>query len=210
MSSLTKNVQDSGLSEEEEPSFEPAEYTLRTSDGQSSSVKPSGGPGPPGRAHNHQARGAMMCPGSVVARNGNPRKSSGLRGRAAWTTGPPRPLHRSPGCREYWSTAGNRLHDSAKWMVAVLGAALATVIRHLTAVRNETAQAPGDRHHPRDVRAYLPGRHVVPCAAGHAPAVGVIHRRPVRSQAGAGSRPASSIDGTGRSKRSRTSTCPVA
>ena len=30
--------------------------------------------------------------------------------------------------QEYWSTVGNRLRDSAKWMVAVLGAALATVI----------------------------------------------------------------------------------
>jgi hypothetical protein len=30
--------------------------------------------------------------------------------------------------QEYWSTAGNRLRDSAKWSAAVLGAALATVI----------------------------------------------------------------------------------
>ena len=30
--------------------------------------------------------------------------------------------------QEYWSTVGNRLRDSAKWMAAVLGAALATVV----------------------------------------------------------------------------------
>lgn len=30
--------------------------------------------------------------------------------------------------QEYWSTAGNRLRDSAKWMATVLGAALAAVI----------------------------------------------------------------------------------
>jgi hypothetical protein len=32
------------------------------------------------------------------------------------------------GVQEYWSTVGNRLRDSAKWMAAVLGAALAAVI----------------------------------------------------------------------------------
>jgi len=30
--------------------------------------------------------------------------------------------------QEYWSTAGNRLRESAKWMATVLGAALATVV----------------------------------------------------------------------------------
>jgi hypothetical protein len=30
--------------------------------------------------------------------------------------------------QEYWSTVGNRLRDSAKWMAAVLGAALAAVV----------------------------------------------------------------------------------
>ena len=32
------------------------------------------------------------------------------------------------GVQEYWSTVGNRLRDSAKWMAAVLGLAVATVI----------------------------------------------------------------------------------
>src|SRR5262249_54429121 len=31
------------------------------------------------------------------------------------------------GLQDYWSTAGNRLRDSAKWMAAAIGAALATV-----------------------------------------------------------------------------------
>jgi hypothetical protein len=32
------------------------------------------------------------------------------------------------GVRDYWSAAGTRLRDSAKWMAAVLGAALATLV----------------------------------------------------------------------------------
>jgi hypothetical protein len=32
------------------------------------------------------------------------------------------------GVQEYWSTVGNRLRDAAKWMAAVLGAALAAVV----------------------------------------------------------------------------------
>jgi hypothetical protein len=42
--------------------------------------------------------------------------------------------------QQYWSTAGNRLRDSAKWMAAVLGAALATVIgaSPLAGIREQT------------------------------------------------------------------------
>jgi hypothetical protein len=46
------------------------------------------------------------------------------------------------GVQEYWSTTGNRLRDSAKWTVAVLGAALATVIgtSPLAGIRENTPQ----------------------------------------------------------------------
>jgi hypothetical protein len=40
-------------------------------------------------------------------------------------SGAPSPLE---GVRNYWSAAGTRLRDSAKWLAAVLGAALATLI----------------------------------------------------------------------------------
>ncbi len=44
--------------------------------------------------------------------------------------------------QQYWSTAGNRLRDSAKWTAAVLGAALATVIgaSPLAGMREQTPQ----------------------------------------------------------------------
>jgi hypothetical protein len=46
------------------------------------------------------------------------------------------------GVQEYWSTVGNRLRDSAKWMAAVLGAALAAVIgtSPLTGLREHKPQ----------------------------------------------------------------------
>jgi hypothetical protein len=46
------------------------------------------------------------------------------------------------GVQEYWSTVGNRLRDSAKWMAAVLGAALAAVIgtSPLTGMREHKPQ----------------------------------------------------------------------
>jgi hypothetical protein len=52
-----------------------------------------------------------------------------------WPTWPARPADESQlagsplaGVHECWSKAGDRLRDSAKWMAAVLGAALATVV----------------------------------------------------------------------------------
>lgn len=46
--------------------------------------------------------------------------------------------------QKYWSTAGNRLRDSAKWMATVLGAALATLIG--------TSPIAGFRgHHPQGI-----------------------------------------------------------
>jgi hypothetical protein len=46
------------------------------------------------------------------------------------------------GVQEYWSIVGNRLRDSAKWMAAVLGAALAAVIgtSPLTGIREHRPQ----------------------------------------------------------------------
>ena len=42
------------------------------------------------------------------------------------------------GVEKYWNETGNRLRDSAKWMAAVLGAALATIVgtSPLTAIRH--------------------------------------------------------------------------
>jgi hypothetical protein len=44
--------------------------------------------------------------------------------------------------QKYWSKAGNRLRDSAKWMATVLGAAIATVIgtRPLASLRGHHLQ----------------------------------------------------------------------
>jgi hypothetical protein len=46
------------------------------------------------------------------------------------------------GVEKYWSTTGNRLRDSAKWMATVLGAALAAIAgtSPLTAMRQHTLQ----------------------------------------------------------------------
>jgi hypothetical protein len=52
-----------------------------------------------------------------------------------WPTWPARPADEVPspesvlsGVQDYWAEAGNRLRDSAKWMAAVLGAALAALV----------------------------------------------------------------------------------
>ena len=64
----------------------------------------------------------------------------------AWPATPQDEAAASPsplaGVQEYWSTAGNRLRDSAKWTAAVLGAALATVIgtSPLAGIREHTPQ----------------------------------------------------------------------
>ena len=64
----------------------------------------------------------------------------------AWPATPQDEAAASPsplaGVQEYWSTAGNRLRDSAKWTAAVLGAALATVIgtSPLAGIRAHTPQ----------------------------------------------------------------------
>jgi hypothetical protein len=57
------------------------------------------------------------------------------KGHVIWPTWPGKPQDEaaaSPSpladAKEYWSTVGNRLRDSAKWTAVVLGAALATVI----------------------------------------------------------------------------------
>src|SRR6266851_1096378 len=129
MSSLTKNVQDSGLSEEEEPSFEPADYTLRTSDGRSISVKAKWKVQV--RPDGHIITRHVWCDDVPWERCGQEWEPEEVvwptwpGGMNDGTTSPASPL---AGLQEYWSTAGNRLRDSAKWMAAVLGAALATVI----------------------------------------------------------------------------------
>jgi hypothetical protein len=128
MSSITENIQDSELSEAQEPWFKPTEYTLRTSDGQSEAkadwkvqVRHEG--------HKIMRRvsrdnvpwdrcGQEWEPEEVVW----PTWPGGIEEEA---TSPASPL---AGLQDYWSTVGNRLRDSAKWMAAVLGAALATVI----------------------------------------------------------------------------------
>lgn len=128
MSSITENIPGSELAEAQEPSFKPAEYTLRTSDGQSGA-----------RAEWK----VQVCPdGHKIVRHVWCDKVPWEDCRQGWkleevvwptwpggieeeSTSPASPL---AGLQEYWTTVGNRLRDSAKWMAAVLGAALATVI----------------------------------------------------------------------------------
>jgi hypothetical protein len=129
MSSVTERVRDSELAEAQEPSFEPAEYKLRTSDGQSATkaewkvrVSPAG----------HKIIRHVWRDDVPWERCGNewdpeetvwPTWPDGIEEEE--TTSPASPL---AVLQEYWTTVGNRLRDSAKWMAAVLGAALATVI----------------------------------------------------------------------------------
>jgi hypothetical protein len=82
----------------------------------------------------------MASPGIQPEKAGNVR--------IIWPTWPATPTDESAapseplaGVHKRWSKASNRLRDSAKWMAAVLGAALATVVgtSPLTAMR---------QHHP--------------------------------------------------------------
>lgn len=127
MSSIAENL-DSELSETQEPSFKPAEYKLQTSDGQSAAraewkvrVRPDG----------HKIVRDVWCNGDPWEQCGQELKPEEVvwptwpGGTEEETTSPASPL---AGLQEYWTTVGNRLRDSAKWMAAVLGAALATVI----------------------------------------------------------------------------------
>jgi hypothetical protein len=128
VSSIAENIRGSELSDAQEPSFEPTDYTLRTSDGQSDAkarwkvqVRPDG----------HKIIRRVWCDDVPWERCGKEWKLEEV----VWptwpggiddeTTPPSSPL---AGLQEYWSTVGNRLRDSAKWMAAVLGAAMATVI----------------------------------------------------------------------------------
>ena len=79
--------------------------------------------------------------------------------------------------QQYWTTTGNRLRDSAKWMAAVLGAALATVVGTSPLCPHEPSSL-GDRGRRRPRRACLPEYHDAPGIAGHAPAGGVLLRYP--------------------------------
>ena len=59
--------------------------------------------------------------------------------------------------QEYWSTVGNRLRDSAKWMAAVLGLAVATVIGTSPLAGDEGAQASTNRRPPGSAGLVLRG-----------------------------------------------------
>jgi hypothetical protein len=76
--------------------------------------------------------------------------------------------------QQYWAAAANRLSASAKWMPAVLGAALASVAG--------TSPLVGHRLHPTASviganQPCLPQHHNAANSAGHAPAGGVLLRR---------------------------------
>src|SRR5580692_1713835 len=109
MSSITENIQDSELSEAQEPSFKPTDYTLRTSDGRSDAkarwkvqVAPDG----------HKIIRHVWCDDVPWDRCGMEWKPEEVVW-PAWpggideeSTSPASPL---AGLQDYWSTAGNRL-----------------------------------------------------------------------------------------------------
>lgn len=109
------------LSEAQEPSFKPTEYTLRTSDGWSDAkARWKVRVGPDG----HKIIRHVWCDDVPWDRCGIEWKPEEVVW-PAWpggideeSTSPASPL---AGLQDYWSTVGNRLRDSAKWMAAVLG-----------------------------------------------------------------------------------------
>ena len=135
MSISSGSAQNALRAANEKPSFEPAESSLRTSDGQA--------------GDNPVVWKVHVCPDGyrIVRRAFCGGKPWGLHGqgwgteKVIWPTWPGQAADEatlyatsassaSPlaGVQAYWSTVGNRLRDSAKWMATVLGAALATVV----------------------------------------------------------------------------------
>jgi len=143
MSAVVQNNQKAQFSRETELSFEPADYGLFTADAEDSrtqvgwqvEVRPDG----------HLITRQVWCDGKSWAQCGHGWEPEGV----IWPTWPARSKDEiaasgSPlaGVQEYWSTVGNRLRDSAKWMAAVLGTALAAVIgtSPLAGMRGHTPQ----------------------------------------------------------------------
>ena len=132
------------LSGEPELSFRPTHYDLSTPDAEGShkqvcwrvEVSPDDG---------HLITRQVLHDGKLWYQCGQGWEPEGV----IWPTWPARSkddidASGSPlaGVQEYWSTVGNRLRDSAKWMAAVLGAALAAVIgtSPLTGMREHKPQ----------------------------------------------------------------------
>jgi hypothetical protein len=129
MSFSVEDAHNAPLRTAREPSFEPACYELYT-------LSDRTGPKQP-------AWKVKVCPnGYTITREvwheNNPWedcKKDLEPEEVIWPTWPGNPeveraIDASPlaGLQDDWSTAGNRLRDSAKWMATVLGAALATIV----------------------------------------------------------------------------------
>lgn len=155
MSTLSENFQNVP-SGDAGPPFEPAQYTLHTSDGKDGdlpvdwtvTVYPDG----------HRISRTVLCEGKpwkLCKQKWDPEE-------VVWPAWPTRmtddttpPTTRSASLspltdiEDYWSTADNRLRDSAKWMATVLGAALAALIG--------TSPLAGIREHKPQVIAIILG-----------------------------------------------------
>src|SRR5215472_4956830 len=140
MSTASCAVPDVQPRESEELPFKLADYTLTTSSGT-----------PPSAATTARTRheATSACWRVVLSTDGyrirrgiwfdgdpwDPGKAGWEPEGVIWPTWPARPADQSQasgpplaGMQEAWTKAGDRLRDSAKWMAAELGAALATVV----------------------------------------------------------------------------------
>jgi hypothetical protein len=128
MSSFIAKVLGSPATDHQLP-FKPTSYTLRASDGTDHDKEA-------GWKVRVSSQGHLIT--RQVWRNEVPWEQCGEKWEpetTIWPTWPSQPedeaaASASPlsGVEDYWSTAGNRLRESAKWMATVLGAALATLI----------------------------------------------------------------------------------
>jgi hypothetical protein len=129
MTSVAEETRGAPAADGAEPPCHPAEYELFTSDGTGRSrevwwkvrVAPAG----------YQIKRQVWCGGKLWDPEAERWEPEGLVW-PAWPGGTDEHI-RSSGApladlQAYWTTVGNRLRDSAKWMAAVLGAGLAAVI----------------------------------------------------------------------------------